>query len=147
MRFISGPTSPTDSERYSLQGDWGSADMLWSNGERIIDHIDEHEFRSDVKRFYNDRDELIAVTYQINSEAIHIVYDLGSCDAAEIIGNCFNNYFSTFCENEDRSKRQEILKYTDFDVFTIDLKIGFKRDDSRWFLEVWDADWALDMRD
>ena len=149
MRFISGPTTPTDSERYTLQGNWGTSDMLWSNGERVIDFIDEHEFKSDVKRFYNDRDELIAVTYQINEWDVRIVYDLGSCDAGEIIGNCYFNHFGYHEANQDTDQRRELPNVESIidDVWTEDLREAFNREDSSWFLEVWDADFAVDDRD
>lgn len=150
MRFISGPTTPTDSERYTLIGDWGSRGMLWTNGEREIDFIDEYEFRSDVKRFYNDRDELIAVAYQWNENDVRIVYDLGSCDADEIIGNCYLNHFGHHGQNQDTDKRREITNIQsiiDDEVWTEDLKEAFQKSDSRWCLEVWDADWIVDDRD
>ena len=150
MQFISGPIGTADKDTYKLKGCWGSRDMLWTNGEREIDYIDEHEFKSDVKRFYNDRNELIAVAYQWNECDVRIVYDLGSCDAVEIVANCYLNHYGYHEDNQDTDKRREVTdiqSIIDDEVWTEDLREAFEKSDSRWFLEVWDADFIVDDRD
>ena len=153
MHFISGPTGTTDKETYKLIGEWGSRGMLWSNGEREIDYIDEHEFRSDVKRFYNDRNELIAVASRDNECLVSIVYNLGLCDGVEIIANCYLNHFGHHEDNQDTMLRRYskdsinfLASIYDEGLWTEDLRDAYLRDDSPWVFEVWDADYIVDER-